>query len=173
MFCFLWRTIKIEDVRAVFILLQSPLFDLSNSCVVFAYLLKLVVRIPLHDKQLMRYLHWLDPQTFRRIIHRLHGFISLRLFPPSHINLPVSSTSKGVCGKFTLGIASLTTEVTFSWSLVRFKSRFCQEFESSITEFPAFSAENILLIRNEMYSRIPNRSKFLPVSKQKYFAGLV
>ncbi|XP_037506563.2 probable E3 ubiquitin-protein ligase HECTD2 [Rhipicephalus sanguineus] len=85
-----------DDTRAVYILLQNPIFSSQASYTVFAHLLRKVVSLKSSDHQLL--IHWFSnspPERLRALVKRLLQFITIREFPPANGHkLPSISKSR-------------------------------------------------------------------------------
>ncbi|XP_074602235.1 putative E3 ubiquitin-protein ligase HECTD2 isoform X3 [Brevipalpus obovatus] len=85
-----------DEARAIYMLLQIPLFSYQSSYNVLAYLLKGTVNMHGGDHQLL--IHWFaksEPERLRKLVKRLHQFVSIREFPPGNGHkLPSISKSR-------------------------------------------------------------------------------
>ncbi|XP_046686102.1 probable E3 ubiquitin-protein ligase HECTD2 [Homalodisca vitripennis] len=84
-----------DDVRALFILVQNPVFAAQSSYSIFAHLLRLIVDLPTADHQL--FVHWfkiLEVDKLRLIVRHIIQFVTIRQFPPSDKSLPPMSKSR-------------------------------------------------------------------------------
>ncbi|KAM7283145.1 putative E3 ubiquitin-protein ligase HECTD2 [Ixodes scapularis] len=85
-----------DDTRAVYILLQNPIFSSQSSYTVFAHLLRRVVSLKSADHQLL--IHWFSnspADRLRGLVKRLLQFITIREFPPANGHkLPSISKSR-------------------------------------------------------------------------------
>ncbi|XP_052132072.1 probable E3 ubiquitin-protein ligase HECTD2 isoform X1 [Frankliniella occidentalis] len=77
-----------DEVRAMYILVQCPMFGHQSSCLIFAQLLRRIVHLPASDHQML--VHWLkilEVPRLRSMVRNLMHFLSLRQFPtadPTH-----------------------------------------------------------------------------------------
>ncbi|CAN8000396.1 unnamed protein product, partial [Ixodes hexagonus] len=95
-FIFFTRLKSKDDTRAVYILLQNPIFSSQSSYTVFAHLLRRVVSLKSADHQLL--IHWFSnspAERLRALVKRLLQFITIREFPPANGHkLPSISKSR-------------------------------------------------------------------------------
>ncbi|XP_053292088.1 probable E3 ubiquitin-protein ligase HECTD2 isoform X1 [Pleuronectes platessa] len=78
-----------DDLRAYFILVQSPQYSSTNTYVIFAHLLRQIAVLSEADHHFL--VHWLkrlSTRRFRQLVERLLQFISTRLFPAEPDELP-------------------------------------------------------------------------------------
>ncbi|RWS26545.1 putative E3 ubiquitin-protein ligase HECTD2-like protein [Leptotrombidium deliense] len=105
------RLLPKDETRALFILLQSTIFDHQSSYNLFAYLLKRVVSLHSSDHQLL--IHWfsgIEQKRFRCIVKRILQFITIREFPPANGHkLPSISKSRWWIPSATRVLALLNT----------------------------------------------------------------
>ncbi|CAG2103150.1 unnamed protein product, partial [Medioppia subpectinata] len=85
-----------DEIRAIFILLQNPIFSNQSSYSVFAHLMKRIISLNSGDHQLL--IHWfsnLEAERLRLLVKRLLQFITIREFPPNNRHkLPSISKSR-------------------------------------------------------------------------------
>ncbi|KAI9562370.1 hypothetical protein GHT06_013335 [Daphnia sinensis] len=84
-----------DDVRALFILLQCPLFSSPSAYSVYSHLLRQILGLSNSDHHL--FVHWLkilEPNRFRNIVRHLLQFISIRQFPAGERGLPAPTRSR-------------------------------------------------------------------------------
>ncbi|XP_063077601.1 probable E3 ubiquitin-protein ligase HECTD2 [Engraulis encrasicolus] len=78
-----------DDLRAYFVLLQSPQYTTTGTYVIFAHLLRKISCLAEADHHfLMHWLKKLSPKRFKQLVERLQLFISTRLFPARPDELP-------------------------------------------------------------------------------------
>uniref|UniRef100_A0A8D8PV11 Probable E3 ubiquitin-protein ligase HECTD2 n=1 Tax=Cacopsylla melanoneura TaxID=428564 RepID=A0A8D8PV11_9HEMI len=71
-----------DDVRSLFILVQSPVFASQSTFTVFAHLMNHIVSLSTKDHQLLvNWLKILEKEMFRQIIGNILQFISVQQFP--------------------------------------------------------------------------------------------
>ncbi|XP_052102432.1 probable E3 ubiquitin-protein ligase HECTD2 isoform X1 [Mytilus californianus] len=78
-----------DDLRAYLVLMQNPQFESASTYVIFAHMLRQIAALNDHDHHFL--VHWirrLKSVPVRKLIKRLHSFISIRLFPPRPQDLP-------------------------------------------------------------------------------------
>ncbi|KAJ1521334.1 hypothetical protein ONE63_003010 [Megalurothrips usitatus] len=76
-----------DEVRALFILVQNPLFCDQSACLIFAQLLRKVVHLPASDHQML--VHWLkilEVPRLRAMVRNVMLFLSMRQFPTQDTN---------------------------------------------------------------------------------------
>ncbi|XP_046384867.1 probable E3 ubiquitin-protein ligase HECTD2 [Ischnura elegans] len=85
-----------DEVRALFILIQNPVFAAQSSYTVYAHLLKKIVNISNVNHQLLiRWFRGMEAEKLRRIVRNTIQFINVRQFPPSlRHHLPSQSSSR-------------------------------------------------------------------------------
>ncbi|XP_063243529.1 probable E3 ubiquitin-protein ligase HECTD2 [Bacillus rossius redtenbacheri] len=84
-----------DEVRALYALLQNPVFAAQSSYTIFAHLLRQVVALPGADHQLLvGWLRVLEVERLRMLVRHLQQFISIRQFPPSDRSLPPPGRSR-------------------------------------------------------------------------------
>ncbi|XP_071443189.1 probable E3 ubiquitin-protein ligase HECTD2 [Hetaerina americana] len=85
-----------DEVRALFILIQNPIFAAQSSYSVYAHLLKKIVNLyPLQQQLLIRWFRGMEAEKLRRIVRNTIQFINVRQFPPSlRRHLPSHSSSR-------------------------------------------------------------------------------
>ena len=84
-----------DYTRALFILIQNPIFSSQSTYTIFAHLLQQVTSLPNSDHQLL--VHWfrtLPSSRFRAILRNLLQFVTIRQFPPADKSLPPLSKSR-------------------------------------------------------------------------------
>ncbi|PNF14691.1 putative E3 ubiquitin-protein ligase HECTD2 [Cryptotermes secundus] len=84
-----------DDVRALFVLVQNPVFAAQSSYTIFAHLLRQIVSLPSADHQLL--VSWfkiLEVEKLRMIVRHVIQFITIRQFPPADKSLPPLSKSR-------------------------------------------------------------------------------
>ena len=84
-----------DFTRALFILIQNPIFSSQSTYTIFAHLLQQVTSLPNSDHQLL--VHWfrtLSSSRFRAILRNLLQFTTIRQFPPADKSLPPLSKSR-------------------------------------------------------------------------------
>ncbi|KAL0269439.1 UNVERIFIED_CONTAM: hypothetical protein PYX00_007173 [Menopon gallinae] len=78
-----------DEVRAYFILIQSPVFAAQSSYTIFAHLLRQIVELPTADHQLLVFwFRTLELGKLRMILRHILQFITIRHFPPADKSLP-------------------------------------------------------------------------------------
>ncbi|KAM8852011.1 putative E3 ubiquitin-protein ligase HECTD2 isoform 1-T1 [Synchiropus picturatus] len=78
-----------DDLRAYFILVQSPQYSNTSTYVIYAHLLRQIAALSEADHHFL--VHWLkklSARRFRQLVERLLQFISTRLFPAEPEELP-------------------------------------------------------------------------------------
>ncbi|XP_025209187.1 probable E3 ubiquitin-protein ligase HECTD2 [Melanaphis sacchari] len=78
-----------DEVRALFVLLQCPVFGTQSSAPIFAHLLNYIAQLSKDDHQLL--VHWfriLELDKLRSLIRYIMQFITLRQFSPNDKSLP-------------------------------------------------------------------------------------
>ncbi|XP_054263843.1 probable E3 ubiquitin-protein ligase HECTD2 isoform X2 [Macrosteles quadrilineatus] len=84
-----------DDVRALFILMQNPVFAAQSSYSIFAHLLRHIVELQLTDHQLLvSWFKLLEVDKLRLIVRHIIQFITIRQYPPSDKSLPPMSKSR-------------------------------------------------------------------------------
>ncbi|XP_043222721.1 probable E3 ubiquitin-protein ligase HECTD2 isoform X1 [Amphibalanus amphitrite] len=84
-----------DEVRALFILVQSPLFAPQSSYTVFAHLLRQLTTLSNGDHQiLMRWFRCLEAKRLKMIVSHIIQFITIRQFPPADASLPPLNKSR-------------------------------------------------------------------------------
>ena len=81
--------------RALFILLQNPIFSSQSTYTVFAHLLQQLTSLANSDHQYL--VHWfrtLSQTRIRSILRNLLQFVTIRQFPPADKSLPPLSKSR-------------------------------------------------------------------------------
>ncbi|KAJ4431548.1 hypothetical protein ANN_20147 [Periplaneta americana] len=84
-----------DDVRALFVLVQNPVFAAQSSYTIFAHLLRQIVSLSSMDHQLL--VNWfkiLEVEKLRMIVRHVMQFITIRQFPPADKSLPPLSKSR-------------------------------------------------------------------------------
>ncbi|GLH08102.1 E3 ubiquitin-protein ligase Smurf1 [Gryllus bimaculatus] len=84
-----------DDVRALFMLVQSPVFAAQSSYTILAHLLRQVVSLAPADHQLL--VGWfkiLEVEKLRMMVRHLIQFVTIRQFPPADKSLPPLSKSR-------------------------------------------------------------------------------
>ncbi|XP_054168637.1 probable E3 ubiquitin-protein ligase HECTD2 [Oppia nitens] len=85
-----------DEIRAIFMLLQNPIFSNQSSYNVFAHLLKRVVNLNSGDHQLL--INWfskLQSDKLKALVKNVLQFITIREFPPNNGHkLPTINKSK-------------------------------------------------------------------------------
>ncbi|GFG39371.1 hypothetical protein Cfor_08324 [Coptotermes formosanus] len=84
-----------DDVRALFVLVQNPVFAAQSSYTIFAHLLRQVVNLSGSDHQLL--VNWfkiLEVEKLRMIVRHIIQFVTIRQFPPADKSLPPLSKSR-------------------------------------------------------------------------------
>ena len=84
-----------DYTRALFILLQNPIFSSQSTYTIFAHLLQQLTSLPNSDHQLL--VHWfrtLPKSRFKLILRNLLQFVTIRQFPPVDKSLPPLSKSR-------------------------------------------------------------------------------
>ncbi|ODN03165.1 putative E3 ubiquitin-protein ligase HECTD2 [Orchesella cincta] len=89
-------TLYVKDkVRALFVILQNPVFAAQSSYTVLAHVLRHVTALPNSDHQML--VHWfrtLEVGRLRMLVRTLTQFVTIRQFPPADRSLPPLSKSK-------------------------------------------------------------------------------
>ncbi|XP_036023401.1 probable E3 ubiquitin-protein ligase HECTD2 isoform X3 [Onychomys torridus] len=78
-----------DDLRAYFILLQNPQFNITSTYVIYAHLLRQIATLVEADHHFL--VHWLkklSQKKFKQLVERLLQFVSLRLFPAKPEEFP-------------------------------------------------------------------------------------
>ncbi|XP_046646599.1 probable E3 ubiquitin-protein ligase HECTD2 isoform X3 [Daphnia pulicaria] len=84
-----------DDVRALFVLLQCPLFSSPSTYSVYSHLLRQILGLSNSDHHLFVYwLKTLEANRFRNIVRHLLQFISIRQFPAGERGLPAPTRSR-------------------------------------------------------------------------------
>ncbi|XP_035713374.1 probable E3 ubiquitin-protein ligase HECTD2 isoform X1 [Folsomia candida] len=84
-----------DKVRALFIILQNPIFAAQSSYTVLAHVLRHVTSLPNPDHQVL--VHWfrmLEVSRLRMLVRQMTQFVTIRQFPPADRSLPPLSKSK-------------------------------------------------------------------------------
>ncbi|CAL8078252.1 unnamed protein product [Orchesella dallaii] len=84
-----------DKVRALFVILQNPVFTAQSSYTVLAHVLRHVTALPNSDHQML--VHWfrtLEVGRLRMLVRTLTQFVTIRQFPPADRSLPPLSKSK-------------------------------------------------------------------------------
>ena len=84
-----------DKTRALFILLQNPIFSSQSTYTIYAHLLQHLTSLTNGDHQLL--VHWfrtLSNQRFKAILRSLLQFVTIRQFPPADKSLPPLSKSR-------------------------------------------------------------------------------
>ncbi|XP_021913778.1 probable E3 ubiquitin-protein ligase HECTD2 isoform X2 [Zootermopsis nevadensis] len=84
-----------DDVRALFVLVQNPVFAAQSSYTIFAHLLRQIVNQSSTDHHLL--VNWfkqLEVEKLRMIVRHVMQFITIRQFPPADKSLPPMSKSR-------------------------------------------------------------------------------
>ncbi|KAJ9584732.1 hypothetical protein L9F63_020937, partial [Diploptera punctata] len=84
-----------DDVRALYVLVQNPVFAAQSSYTIFAHLLRHIVNLSGPDHQLL--VNWfkvLEIDKLRMIVRHVMQFITIRQFPPADKSLPPLSKSR-------------------------------------------------------------------------------
>ncbi|XP_034243810.1 probable E3 ubiquitin-protein ligase HECTD2 [Thrips palmi] len=84
-----------DQVRALFMLVQNPLFCDQSSCVIYAQLLRRVVHLPASDHQML--VHWLkilEVPRLRALVRNVMLFLSVRQFPTADPNHTLPEPNK-------------------------------------------------------------------------------
>ncbi|CAG2064685.1 unnamed protein product [Timema podura] len=84
-----------DEVRAMFMLIQNPVFAAQSSYTIFAHLLRQMVNLPSTDHQLLvAWFKILEVEKLRMMVRHLQQFITIRQFPPADKSLPPLSKSR-------------------------------------------------------------------------------
>nr|CAD7266604.1 unnamed protein product [Timema shepardi] len=84
-----------DEVRAMFMLIQNPVFAAQSSYTIFAHLLRQMVNLPSTDHQLLvTWFKILEVEKLRMMVRHLQQFITIRQFPPADKSLPPLSKSR-------------------------------------------------------------------------------
>ena len=84
-----------DNVRALLILLQNPIFSAQSTYTVFSHILQNLTTLGNGDHQLL--VHWfrsLQPGRLANLVRNLLQLITIRQFPPADKSLPPLSKSK-------------------------------------------------------------------------------
>ena len=84
-----------DKTRALFILLQNPIFSSQSTYTIYAHLLQHLTSLTNGDHQLL--VHWfrtLSNTRFKAILRSLLQFVTIRQFPPADKSLPPLSKSR-------------------------------------------------------------------------------
>jgi len=84
-----------DKTRALFILLQNPIFSSQSTYTIYAHLLQHLTSLTNGDHQLL--VHWfrtLSNSRFKSILRSLLQFVTIRQFPPADKSLPPLSKSR-------------------------------------------------------------------------------
>ncbi|XP_023332612.1 probable E3 ubiquitin-protein ligase HECTD2 [Eurytemora carolleeae] len=84
-----------DNVRALLILLQNPIFSAQSTYTVFSHILQNITSLHNGDHQLL--VHWfrnLEPHRLASIVRNLLQLITIRQFPPADKSLPPLAKSK-------------------------------------------------------------------------------
>ncbi|XP_024215638.1 probable E3 ubiquitin-protein ligase HECTD2 isoform X1 [Halyomorpha halys] len=78
-----------DEVRALYILIQNPVFSAQSSYTILAHLLKQIVALSGPDHQLLvQWFQLLEVERIRSIVRNIIQFITMRQFPPGDKSLP-------------------------------------------------------------------------------------
>ncbi|XP_073997880.1 probable E3 ubiquitin-protein ligase HECTD2 isoform X3 [Rhodnius prolixus] len=78
-----------DDVRALYILIQNPVFSAQSSYTIFAHLLRQVVSLHSADHYLLvNWFQLLEVERIRSVVRHIIQFITIRQFPPGDKSLP-------------------------------------------------------------------------------------
>ncbi|KAB7497247.1 putative E3 ubiquitin-protein ligase HECTD2 [Armadillidium nasatum] len=89
------RLFSKDRVRALFILIQSPIFLSQSSYNVLAHVIRTITELPNSDHQLLvSWFKTMEVSRFRLVIGFITQFITVRQFPPPDRSLPPLSSSK-------------------------------------------------------------------------------
>ncbi|CAG0923279.1 unnamed protein product, partial [Notodromas monacha] len=84
-----------DELRALFILLMTPIFASQSSYTVFAHLLRQITSLPNGDHQLLvGWFKLVKRSMFESMVQHLLQFITVRQFPPADISLPPLGKSR-------------------------------------------------------------------------------
>ena len=84
-----------DKTRALFILLQNPIFSSQSTYTIYAHLLQHLTSLTNGDHQLL--VHWfrtLSNSRFKSILRSLLQFVTIRQFPPADKSLPPLNKSR-------------------------------------------------------------------------------
>ncbi|XP_046990929.1 probable E3 ubiquitin-protein ligase HECTD2 [Schistocerca americana] len=84
-----------DEARALFVLLQSPVFGAQSSYTILAHLLRALVSLPAPDLALIvSWFRTLEVEKLRLMVRHILQFITIRQFPPADKSLPPLSKSR-------------------------------------------------------------------------------
>ncbi|XP_059470269.1 probable E3 ubiquitin-protein ligase HECTD2 [Neocloeon triangulifer] len=84
-----------DEAKALFALLQSPVFSVQRSYTIFAHVLRRAATLPAPERTLLpHYFRLLGPERLRTVIRHIAQFVAIRQFPPSGKVLPPPGKSR-------------------------------------------------------------------------------